>query len=57
MGTVNRSAIWGGMVVLLALANYSGLIADKDAAVMFAIFPALWVASTSRGCRRTGARA
>ena len=36
-------------IILLALANYFGLIADKDANTMFAILPALWVASTGLG--------
>jgi len=45
---------WAAIIVALALANKFGLIADKDAAVMFAIVPAIWIATTypRRGCRR-----
>lgn len=42
---------WAAVLIALALANRFGLIADKDAAVMFAIVPALWAASTGRGQR------
>ena len=45
---------WVAIIIALALANWFGLIADKDAAVMFAIVPAIWIAATypGRGCRR-----
>ena len=38
----------------LALANHFGWIADNDATTMFAILPALWVASTRPGRCRLG---
>ncbi len=49
-----KSLCWAGVLIALALANAAGLIADKDATVMFAMIPALWVASgvLGRDCRR-----
>lgn len=49
MTPISKSLIWASLFILLALANYFGLIADKDANTMFAILPALWVASTGLG--------
>ena len=44
--------IWAAAFLLLALANRFGLIADKNATTMFAVLPALWVASGGLGrCR------
>jgi hypothetical protein len=36
---------WAAALILLALANRLGWIADKDATTMFVIWPALWVAT------------
>jgi len=46
---LRTSLIWAAAFILLALANRFGLIADKDATTMFAILPALWVASGGLG--------
>ena len=52
MTNLRSSLIWAAAFLLLALANRFGLIADKDAATMFAILPAVWVASGGLGrCR------
>lgn len=52
MTNLRTSLIWATAFVLLALANRFGLIADNDAAAMFAILPALWVTSGGLGrCR------
>lgn len=53
MSQVLRGICWAAILIALALANRFDLIADKDAAVMFAIVPAVWIAATSRGrkCR------
>ena len=53
MTQTTRALCWAAILITLALANKFGLIADKDAAVMFAIIPAMWVAFTSRGCARS----
>ena len=54
MTNLRTSLIWAAAFLLLALANRFGLIADNDAATMFAILPALWVASggLGRSCGR-----
>ncbi len=58
MPPVSRSLGWAAALIALALANRFGLIADKDAAVMFAVLPAMWVASGGLGrCLPRGARA
>lgn len=52
MTNLRISLIWAAAFVLLALANRFGLIADKDATTMFAVLPALWVATGGLGrCR------
>jgi len=59
MTTFAKSLCWASALILLAAANRFGLIADKDATVLFAILPALWVASSGLGrCapRRTKAQ-
>lgn len=49
---------WAGTLIALALANWFGLIADKDANILFVILPALWVASGGLGrCTRRQAAA
>lgn len=53
-----KSLCWASAFIFLALANRAGLIADKDASVMFVVIPALWVAGGGpRRCARPGARA
>jgi len=54
MTPIRTSLLWAAAFILLALANRFGWIADKDATTMFAVIPALWVASG--GLRRCGAR-
>jgi|GWRWMinimDraft_11_1066019.scaffolds.fasta_scaffold71949_1 hypothetical protein len=49
MTSITNSLCWAGALVLLALANYAGLIADKDANIMFVLVPALWIASNRQG--------
>lgn len=49
MSTVTKSLCWAIALILLALANATGLIADKDANTMFAVIPALWVVTTFGG--------
>ncbi len=49
MTPIRTSLIWAAAFILLALANRFGLIADKEAAMMFAVLPALWVASGGVG--------
>ena len=56
MTNLRISLIWAAAFVLLALANRFGLIADKDATTMFAVLPALWVATGGLG-RSCGRRA
>lgn len=52
MTPISKSLGWAGALVALALANRFGLVADHDATTMFAVIPALWVASggLGRGC-------
>ncbi len=51
MTQITQSLCWAGMLIALALANRAGLIADKSATTLFAVIPALWVASrASRPC-------
>ena len=48
---------WAAAFVGLALANRFGWIADRDATTMFAVLPALWVATGGIGrcgLRKTG---
>lgn len=57
MTQITKALCWAAILIALALANKFGLIADKDAAVMFAIIPAMWIAMTSRdgarSCRKS----
>lgn len=58
MTSISKSLCWAGMLIALAAANAAGLIADKDATTMFAVIPALWIATGGlRGCiwRKAGA--
>lgn len=54
MTNLRTSLLWAAAFILLALANRFGLIADKDATTMFAVLPAMWVASGGLG--RCGSR-
>lgn len=54
MTPIRTSLIWATAFILLALANRFELVADKDATTMFAVLPALWVASG--GLRRCAPR-
>lgn len=49
MKPIANALCWAAALILLALANAAGLIADKDANVMFAVIPALWVATGGLG--------
>jgi hypothetical protein len=49
MSTTKKSLCWAAALILLAVANATGLIADKDAQTMFVVIPALWVATTFGG--------
>ena len=49
MTKLRTSLYWGSAFILLALANRFGWIADKEATTMFAVLPALWVASGGLG--------
>jgi len=52
MTPIRTSLFWAAAFILLALANRFSLIADKDATTMFAVLPALWIASGGLGrCR------
>jgi hypothetical protein len=57
MTPIVRGMVWAALIVLLVIANKLGLMADKDAATMLAIIPAIWIATTSPRCRRKGASA
>lgn len=56
MSDMTKSLSWAFALILLAAANYGGLIADKDANLMFVLVPALWLATGGAGrcrpCRR-----
>jgi len=49
MTNLRTNLFWAAAFILLALGNRFGLIADKDATTMFAVLPALWVASGGLG--------
>lgn len=51
MSTISRSLCWAAAFLLLALANAIGWVSDGNAATMFAVIPALWVATTLGGRR------
>ena len=53
MTTTGKSICWAITLILLAIANRIGWIADKDATAMFAVLPALWIATGGLGrCRQ-----
>lgn len=49
MSDITKSLCWAFALILLAVANYAGLIADKDANLMFVLVPALWIATGGAG--------
>lgn len=49
MSTVSRSLSWAFALIVLALANALGWVSDSSAQTMFAVIPALWVATTFGG--------
>lgn len=53
MNQIKGAICFALVLIALAAASRLGLIADKDAGVMFAIVPAVWIATTRRGqsCR------
>jgi len=58
MNPITKSLCWAGTLIALAGANALGLIADKDANLMFVLIPALWIATggADRNCLRRSAR-
>lgn len=52
-----RNLCWAGALIALALANWAGLVADRDANLLFVLMPALWLATAGSTCRGTGAMA
>ena len=57
MKPIRSGLFWAAAILLLALANRLGWIADQDATTMFVILPAFWVANggLGRNCRRKAA--
>jgi hypothetical protein len=55
MNPIRSALFWAAAILLLALANWFGLIADKNATTMFAILPAVWIAVARPRCRRNAA--
>ena len=51
MTPIRTDLFWAGAFLMLALANFVGLITDRDATTMFTILPALWVVNRGRDCR------
>jgi hypothetical protein len=49
MARLRNAAAWAAAFVGVALANRSGLIAQAAATPMFAVLPALWVATGGLG--------
>jgi hypothetical protein len=49
MTTVSKSLCWAAALILLAIANATGLVSDSSATTMFAVIPGLWVATTFGG--------
>jgi hypothetical protein len=44
-----KSLCWAAALILLAVANAAGWISDGNATTMFAVIPALWVATSFGG--------
>lgn len=49
MTPISKSLCWAAVLIALAFANRFGLIADKDASLMFVLIPALWIATGGLG--------
>jgi hypothetical protein len=49
MSTISKSLCWAAALILLAVGNATGLLSDSSATTMFAVIPALWVATTFGG--------
>ena len=49
MTICSRSLCWAGVFVAVAWANRLGVITDANATTMFAILPALWIATGGLG--------
>ncbi|MEQ1497462.1 MAG: hypothetical protein ABL914_02290 [Novosphingobium sp.] len=49
MTAISRNLCWAGSFIALAVANRFGLVADTNAATIFVILPALWVATGELG--------
>lgn len=49
MSIISRSLCWAAALIVLALANALGWVSDSNAQTMFAVIPALWVATTFGG--------
>lgn len=49
MSSISKSLFWAGTLIALAFANRLGLIADKHATTLFAVIPALWIATGGLG--------
>lgn len=49
MSTVSRSLCWAAVLILLWVGNAAGFVSDSNAQPMFAVIPALWVATTFGG--------
>ena len=45
MTPISKSLRCAIIFLVVAIANRVGLVADKDAMVMFALIPALWIAT------------
>jgi|APLak6261661892_1056031.scaffolds.fasta_scaffold197944_1 hypothetical protein len=54
MIAITKSLCWAAALIALALANAAGWIADKDANLLFALIPVLWIAigGLGRNCPR-----
>lgn len=49
MTSISKSLYCAGALIALAGANAVGVIADKDAAALFGVIPALWIAMGGLG--------
>jgi hypothetical protein len=54
MKPIFTSLCWATGLILLAVANRAGLIADSNATTLFTVIPALWVVSGGVGRCRSG---
>ena len=49
MSTISRAARWAAAILLLAIGNAAGLIADDAAQVLFCVLPVIALISLGRG--------